>query len=303
MLHSIAHKWREMLNHWRDYPLREGKKWKGRYLIERFLGMGSYGQAYACLDLQSGQSVLLKRSKPSKGELGRRLLERESFILQELLHPQIPRWYGFERMAGEDGLIMELIYGSCLEDELQEHGRTYSALEALCVLQNLLQPLKELHRMGFVHRDVRVPNVLYKQGVMYLIDYGLACRIGEELPQELREQLKEVTTGDKAASGSWAAVKRRMREPNPTSDLYGLGHLFLFLMYAGFEATDDLEERGWEEELALPAQVISFIRKLLTSGEDGYLSAEQCEQELVQLIAALRGPSNVIRKLTSSRRR
>ncbi|MDQ0062320.1 serine/threonine protein kinase [Paenibacillus harenae] len=303
MLHFIARKWTEMLNHWQDYPLRKGMKWQGRYRIERFLGMGSYGQAYACHDLQSGQSVLLKRSKPSKGELGRRLLERESFILQELLHPQIPRWYGYERMAHEDGLIMELIDGSSMEDELQEHGRTYAVLEALYVLQNLLQPLKELHRMGFVHRDVRIPNVLHKQGVMYLIDYGLACRIGEELPLELREQLKEMPAASEALSDSWAAVKRRMREPHPTSDLYGLGHLFLFLMYAGYEASEDLEDRGWEEELGLPEQVISFVRKLLMTGEESYLSDEQCEQELERLIAELEGPSTVIRKLTSSRRR
>lgn len=303
MWHTVVSKWKKTLDDWRDYPLREGMKWNGRYRIDRFIGMGSYGQAYACRDLQSGQAVLLKRSKPSKGRLGRALLERESFILQELMHPQIPRWYAYVKRASEDGLIMELIEGGSLEHNMHENGRTYSMLEALYIIKKLLQPLKELHRMGFVHRDVRIPNVMEREGSLYLIDYGLACRIGEELPEELSERLKETRPANADASGSWSAVKRRMRAPVPASDLYGLGHLFLFLMYAGYEAAGEPEDRGWEEELKLPESVRQFVRKLLNSGEDGFHSAEHCDQELEMLIAALEGGSGNVRRLSANRRR
>ncbi|MBD2844756.1 hypothetical protein IDH44_06100 [Paenibacillus sp. IB182496] len=52
-----------------------------------------------------------------------------------------------------------------------------------------------------------------------------------------------------------------MREPRPASDLYGVGHLLLFLLYAGYEepaagktgAPGQEPEPGWDEELELSA--------------------------------------------------
>lgn len=287
----IAEKWRETINQWRDYPLRTGTVWMGRYRIERFLGMGSYGQAYTCTDIENGCTVLLKRSMPSKRELGRLLLERESRILQALDHPQIPKWIHYAKGGRDEALIMELIEGENLEHKMMVQGRTFTLQESLGTIKELIQPLKHLHQAGFVHRDVRIPNVLERSGIIYLIDYGLACRIGEQLPEELRTLLKETDSADNNASslqdGSWAAVKRRMRKPYPSSDLYGLGHLFLFMMYAGYEHEEGQAERGWEEELELPQAVNHFIRRLLQQSEPGWLSAVQCEQDLEQLIAAL----------------
>lgn len=286
----IADKWRETINHWRDYPLRTGTVWMVRYRIERFLGMGSYGQAYACTDMENGSAVLLKRNMPSKRELGRLLLERESRILQSLNHPQIPKWIHYAKRGRDEALIMELIEGDNLEHKMMVQGRTFTLQEALGTVKELIQPLKHLHQAGFVHRDVRIPNVLERSGSIYLIDYGLACRIGEQLPVELRTLLKETDSADGNASspqgGSWAAVKRRMRKPYPSSDLYGLGHLFLFMMYAGYQHDEGQAERSWEEELELPPAVNDFVRRLLQQNEPGWLSAEQCEQELEKLMAA-----------------
>ncbi|WP_223285459.1 serine/threonine protein kinase [Paenibacillus sp. PL91] len=260
----------------------------GRYRIEHFIGRGSYGQAYACTDIVKGHQVLLKRSMPSKKEIGRLLLERESMILQQLNHPQIPKWLSYEKQGRHEALVMEFVDGENLEHKLMEQGQIYSLKQSLIVMMELLRPLDYLHQAGYVHRDVRIPNVLDKGGRLYLIDYGLSCRIGEQLPEELRTALNETELFEKNRSdSSWSGAKRRMRRPEPASDLYGLGHLFLFMMYAGYEYDEGQTELSWEEELELPPIVKQFVRRLLQQSEPGWQSAEHCMQELEQLIAAL----------------
>ncbi|MNG21619.1 hypothetical protein D3C84_1060090 [compost metagenome] len=75
-----------------------------------------------------------------------------------------------------------------------------------------------------------------------------------------------------------------MRKPEPASDLYGLGHVFLFLIYAGYVPQEGQEERSWEEELNLHPSVKSFVSGLLDSRWD---SAADCEQELARLMNEL----------------
>ncbi|QKS46364.1 protein kinase [Paenibacillus cellulosilyticus] len=264
---------------WMDYPLRQGMVWADRYRIEQYIGEGSYGQTYRCTDEHTGKAVLLKRSKPSKRAVGRRLLQRESDVLQALHHPQIPRWLGEAVHRREAALVMELIEGLSLERLMMERSQTYTQQQALQMVRQLLHPLKHLHAAGFVHRDVRIPNVLVCGDRVYLIDYGLACPIGEEQPVEA-SALSRKHEPSGFADG-WEAVKQRMRAPEPASDLHGLGHLFLFLMYASYEPAEGQEERSWEEELTLDSEVKAFIQGLL---EGCWYTAAECEQALHEFV-------------------
>jgi serine/threonine protein kinase, bacterial len=279
MLKGLLAWWKQWRLNWMDYPLRQGMVWAGCYRIERYIGEGSYGQTYRCTDQQTGKAVLLKRSKPSKRAVGRRLLQRESEVMQALHHPQIPGWIGIAGHRGESALVMELIEGDSLERSMVERGRTYTQQQALVIVRELLEPLKHLHAAGFVHRDVRIPNVLACGQRIYLIDYGLACPIGEEQPVADAA----ASQGDEPSgfADGWEAVKQRMRAPEPASDLHGLGHLFLFLMYASYSPDEGQDERGWEEELTLDPEVKAFIRGLLEGRWD---TAAECEQALQQFV-------------------
>lgn len=283
MWSRIKAHWSQIAVNWRDYPLQPGTVWDGRYTIERLLGMGSYGQAYACRDGHSGATVLLKRNKPSKGSLGIELLRRESETMKRLSHPQIPRWLGYGKQGRDEALIMEYVNGHNLEYAVYEQQRRFETAEALRLLRELLEPIGHIHAAGIVHRDVRIPNVLLDGGVPKLVDFGLACRIGERLPEELRLSLGE---RDGWPEDSAAATRQRMRAPYPSSDWFGLGHLFLFLMYAGYEHPAGEREASWEEELKLPGEVQDFIGRLLND-EHAWADTESCARELDALIASL----------------
>jgi len=275
--------WRQRRNDWLDYPLRQGTVWAGKYRVERPLGMGSYGQAYRCTDLRTGAAVLMKRSKPSKREAGREMLRRESELMRRLRHPQIPQWLDEAVHRNETILVTELVEGDNLEQSIMELGYAYTEREALTIVLQVLRPLRYLHEAGYVHRDVRIPNVIRSGESVWLIDFGLACQIGEEQPDKWRgaEELPEAG----GVGNGWSAVKRRMRKPEPSSDLNGLGHLFLFLMYAGYVSREGQEERGWEEELTLQPPVKRFLTGLL---EGRWKTAADCERELERLLTELR---------------
>lgn len=274
MFGTVMQRLRDARRAWRDYPLRTGTVAAGRYRIEAFLGMGSYGQAYRAVETATGAPVLLKTSKPSKGAVGIELLRRESDILRRLSHPGIPAWLDYVRFGRREGVVMELMEGRSLEDRIMEGGRTFAEAEALRILRRLAEPIAYLHAQGFVHRDVRIPNVLERDGGVALIDFGLACAIGERLPASLSEAL----------GGTSGMVKRRMRFPEPSSDLYGMGHLLLFLLYSGFEPTGD-GERSWQEELELRPDTSDLILRLLAAGRDGFADAGELALNLDRILA------------------
>jgi serine/threonine protein kinase, bacterial len=292
---------RRMLDAWKDYPLREGTVLHNRYKLVRFIGMGSYGLAYEGIELGTDRRVLLKMNKPSKGKLGIQLLQRESTLMQQLHHPQIPAWIDYLQLGTKELLVTELKEGRNLEDTVMEDGVAIAERDALVIVRSLVEPLGHLHAAGFVHRDVRIPNVILHEGEVSLIDYGLACGIGERLPDELLRGLGEqysderhdqpnIERGRFAAeagrSGSpdvWHSVKRRMRAPSVTSDLYGVGHLTLFLLYSGYEAPDD-RVRSWQEELPLETGTRELIARLLEGGDGGFRTAQELGEAIDKLL-------------------
>ncbi|MFC4098659.1 protein kinase domain-containing protein [Paenibacillus xanthanilyticus] len=290
-MRSVMERWRKIVQQWRDYPLREGAVIARRYRVERFMGMGSYGLAYAAVDAVNGSRVLVKVSKPSKGETSRALLRRESDIMRALDHPQIPRWLDYREERRRSVLAMELIEGVNLEARMMEESAVYDERAAARTVRALLAPLEHLHGRGFVHRDVRIPNVLEcrRAGMaapaIYLIDFGLACRIGERLPEALRRALGE--DGDPAGSaGDWGDVKRRMRRPEPGSDLYGAGHFALFMLYSGYAPEEGADEADWRSELALSAPMRRWLERSLGEGQP-FRDALECAAELDAVIEAL----------------
>ncbi|REE91725.1 serine/threonine-protein kinase [Paenibacillus taihuensis] len=275
--------WRQCRCDWMDFPLRQGTVWAGRYRIDQFIGMGSYGQTYRCTDLMTRTSVLMKRAKPSKQRIARMMLEQESDILRRFDHPQIPKWLNYTENRNEEVLITELVEGDSLVYSIIEQGRTYSEREALLIIQQLLRPILHMHETGYVHRDVSIGNVLAHRDRIYLIDFGLACRIGKAPMSEEHDDIDN-SRGLSGFVDSWGPVKERMRVPDPTSDLYGLGHLFLFLIYTGYSPNEGQEELSWEEELKLNPDVEAFVQSLLAGN---LRTAAECERELEDVLTSI----------------
>jgi len=235
-----------LIARWIDRPHRSGKVLFGRYEIIEELGMGSYGIAYKGRDCDNGRLVVIKQARRTKGKDGRRLLQREADVLSHLHHPQIPALYDTFIEGGQPHLVMDYIGGETVEDRIFHLEVTYTEQAAFRLLLDVLDVVRYIHALGIIHRDLRIPNIVWRNGTVFVIDFGLACRIGERIDFRDDDPLE----------------KRLRREPHPRSDFYALGHFTLFLLYSAYEPTNE-DEKSWEEELDLSPEAYAILRKML----------------------------------------
>lgn len=286
--------WRKIITYfqtvrrnWLDFPRRHGTIVGRRYQLQRFIGQGSYGQTYLATDLHTDEQYVVKLNNPSKRQTAITLLRRESDLMQRLHHPQIPRWYDYIEEGKTAVLVMERIEGTTLEAMVVEQNAIFSEEQVIAILRQLGEPLAYLHTTGYVHRDVRIPNVMkqHKSGHYVLIDFGLACKIGEVLPAQLTVALGENFSSLEAGErrDSWHDVKRRTRQSDVGSDIAGLAHFALFLLYTSFTPPDDGVERNWKEELHLSTSFTQWLACALGETDTPFASITQCMAALPQM--------------------
>lgn len=99
-------------------------------------------------------------------------LVNEIMIMRKLDHPYVLKLYEVYHVKRKLWLVTELCTGGDLSArKLNEH-------DAKNVIEQILRALVYLHRMGVVHRDIKLENVLYennsKGATVRLIDFGLS---------------------------------------------------------------------------------------------------------------------------------
>lgn len=245
-------------------PYREGTVVNGRYVIEAQLGEGSYGVAYVARDEKTTERVVLKQMKRTKKKKRRASFEREALILKQLDHPQIPKLYDSFETNNVPHLVMEYIEGDTIETLIFEKKQTYGEKEAFSLLADVLPIIQYIHAKQIVHRDLRIPNIVFRNGIVYVLDFGLA--------RFLHEQDEPFLT-----------VEQRLRRKiDVKSDIYALGHFLLFLLYSAYEPMEE-EEKSWEDELLLSEEARCVLRRMLQLDEP-YASVERLARDVAYVM-------------------
>src|SRR3954467_12899066 len=152
----------------------------GPYEIDKPLGRGGMGSAYAATDNQPGQRVAIKALTPQLAMAGgcRERFEAEIESLKTLRHDGIVRLYGYGEQDGILFYSMELVDGISLEDELKA-GRRFNWREVTNIAIQLSLALKHAHDHGIVHRDIKPANILLGDDErVKLADFGIARLFG-----------------------------------------------------------------------------------------------------------------------------
>ncbi|ACJ34408.1 serine/threonine protein kinase [Anoxybacillus flavithermus] len=245
-------------------PYREGTVVNGRYVIERQIGEGSYGVAYVARDEQTKELVVLKQMKRTKTKKRRASFEREAHILKKLDHPQIPQLYDSFDVRGIPHLVMEYIDGDTIETLIFQKNKTYDEKEAFSLLADVLPIVQYMHEQNIVHRDLRIPNIVFRNGVVYILDFGLARFLHEK-----NERL-------------FTLEQRLRRSIDVKSDIYALGHFLLFLLYSAYEPKEE-EEKSWEDELLLSEEGRHVLRRMLQLDRP-YASVKRLATDVARIV-------------------
>ncbi len=282
---------------------RVGTVLRGKYRLDRVLGVGGMAAVYAATHLRNGNRVAVKvlhRNLALQTGVRERFL-REGYAANSVEHAGTIRILDDD--TSEDGaifLVMELLDGETLEARWQRSGRRLALPEVVGLLDQLLTILEAVHAKGIVHRDLKPENLFVtREGRLKLLDFGVA---------RLRESASPSQTRTGAIFGTPAYMPPeqalgRVSEIDALSDLWSVGATAFTLLSGryvreGNSAAEMLAQAVGAPvpELLtaaplLPSAVARIVdRALATEKADRWPSARAMREALASAVAAYEHP-------------
>lgn len=187
----------------------------GRYRLSHLLGEGGMGTVYEAEQDNPRRTVALKVVR--SGLASSALLQRfryESQILGRLHHPGIAQVY--EAGVADNGqpfFAMELIRGLPLDEYARLWAKTLPA--RLELLARVCDAVQHAHDQGFIHRDLKPPNILVDEtGQPKVLDFGVARAIYADL----------LTGADLTQTGQMLGTLNYMSPEQVTADPATIDH-------------------------------------------------------------------------------
>lgn len=234
---DIIQKILEKQNKYEDKPQLEIFK-KSNFLIpEKYLDNGSYGQIYSVFEWNSGTILILKK------------------------------YFGYNNcsMINSD-FVKELTYitmlnnlkikGLCLENDdlylvlqpldlkISEYCNIIVKLfnrenYILKLIEGLIRAVYDIHCMGICHNDLKVSNIMFDNGKIYVIDFGISTLMGiasKNLEYISTDCIKAPDSGEKKSyelKDTLITIPKNRYSYH--SDVYSLGVTILNLIFEDTE--------------------------------------------------------------------
>jgi putative two-component system response regulator len=158
--------------------LREGMT-LGPYRVVERIGRGGMASVYRAYHPGLDRYVAIKvlpeflADDPSYHER----FQQEARAVARLKHPNILEVFDFGYQEDLAYLVMELVEGGTLADQV---GRPMELQKVVSMLSQLAGGLDYAHAQGILHRDIKPSNILIrKDGTPVLGDFGLARMAGQ----------------------------------------------------------------------------------------------------------------------------
>ena len=151
-----------------------------RYRLGPSLGRGGMGEVFRATDELLGRPVAVKLLLPSDRDprAGERF-HREARAAARLNDPHVVAVFDFGDHGDGFFLVMELVEGRTVADELGQHGPLPKD-RAIDIVEQAAAGLAAAHREDVVHRDVKPGNLLLAaDGTVKVADFGIAHLPGE----------------------------------------------------------------------------------------------------------------------------
>lgn len=296
--------------------LNPGTSVDRRYRIQCTLGRGGFGRTYLASDERRfGELCVLKEFVPNSqadpvvAQKLRELFQREAAILHKLDHPQIPKFFaGFEegdRLFIAQEYIDGKTYWRLLQERLR-HKRTFSQIEIIGWLRDLLRVLDYLHTQNIVHRDISPDNVMLPKGhkAPVLIDFGVVKQTIPHLnsvnPGEPDDLIQASVSVGKFGYAPYEQIQ--MGQCSPRGDLYALAVTAVVLL-TGKPPNLLIDAKSlewqWQRWIRLDPRLAKILTQMMADKpQDRYPSAKTVLDALQPLCDEL----NILETPVSTRR-
>ena len=206
--------------------MKIGQIIKERYEIVEILGEGGMAFVYKAKDKQLKRNVAIKTLKPNYVNQEKFVdrFRREAQTAANLNHPNIVQIFDWG-IEDEPYFVMEYIEGNTLTSIISGN-KTVGLNDILYIGSQVANGLKEAHKHGLVHRDIKPGNIMITpDGKVKVTDFGIVSLQNEE---------SDITkTGAVLGTASYISPEQAQGKPvSFESDLYSLGTV-LYELIAG----------------------------------------------------------------------
>jgi hypothetical protein len=260
------------------------------------LGEGGFGSVWRGYDTRLDRHVAVKLLHAGV-DVPR--FKREAYALARLSHPNIVAAYDFGIDGATAYLVLELITGRTVGEELsaaRAAGQTGLVLDrVLHLADQVLAGLSAAHSAGLIHRDLKPANVMVAAGgpETKIVDFGIA-RAGDAS--------RMTAVGSVLGTLPYMAPEQFDDAPlDGRVDLYSLGCVLHELLTGGspYQAKNTaawikahhLQAPGHVRDRRpdVPAVVDAFIQRLLVKDPDGRPANAAAARALVVALTRLAG--------------
>jgi len=151
---------------------------KEKFLFEKTLGQGSFGEVKKLKNKTTGEEFAVKIvNKADMQQEDLLALQTEVEILSQIDHPNVVKLFEVWDDKLKFYMVMEIMTGGELFDRIVEKDH-YSEKEAADTIRPIVDAIRYCHNMGVAHRDLKPENLLYAtrdpHSIIKISDFGLA---------------------------------------------------------------------------------------------------------------------------------
>jgi serine/threonine protein kinase len=254
------------------------------YALKKFLGSGAVADVFLAVDLKRSRLAAVKvmaRRRYSETVVVKRFI-KEAQTISSLHHPNIVRVYATGRTESLRFIAMEF-FPESLKQRIQERKRIRPE-EALAIANQVASALYYAHGKGFIHRDVKPDNIMFRvDGTPVILDFGIA-RVIESTTQLTRSGMTMGTPR------YMSPEQLNAKHVDGRSDVYSLGVVLYEMLsglppFKGSQTMTVIMKHVTEPIPPLPEELAAYqplVDRLMAKEKEKRPGTEREWQELVK---------------------
>ncbi|KAJ3216663.1 Suppressor of Sensor Kinase (SLN1) [Dinochytrium kinnereticum] len=195
-------------------------------------------------------------------------------VLRLVDHPNILRYYGVESVDGDMYVFLEHANGGSLNERIYESGGVVDGEVCRGWVRQVLEGLKFLHKHDVVHRDLKPGNLMIKNGLIKIGDFGMFGSPSYMAPEIVTAATEQGKRGGQDIWSLGCCLYEMILSAAPWSQLDNIFALYFHMGTWAKKAEDmhpPVEEEKLDDECGVNGESGIRYRRLVVCKRHGHL--------------------------------